>query len=280
VNGGPYWSDGACTLYLGDALDVLREMPGASVDCCVTSPPYFWLRDYGVEGQYGLEESPDAYVAQLVQVFAEVRRVLADDGTLWLNLGDSYYSAKGLPHGDDAKQSARRFGLRVLDAPGLGVPRKSLLGIPWRVVLALQADDWTLRSAVIWRRPTASPEPTAKDRPWRTTEHLFLLAKNPRYWFDRSALGGDEDVWTIEPDRSTGSGDHAAPFPLALPRRCIAAGCRPGGTVLDPFSGSGTSGEAAIHLGCRYIGIDLNPAYHDLAVKRYAQGVLSFGEAS
>jgi hypothetical protein len=278
----PYWSDETCSLLLGDALEVLRGMPDASADCCVTSPPYYSLRDYGVAGQYGLEDSPAEYVAHMRQVFAEVYRVLADDGTFWLNIGDTYYSGRGNPgpNAPDAKQRARRGWLRPVDrcSQPWGI-KKSLLGIPWQVVFALQQDRWALRAAITWRRTTAVPEPTGHDRPWRTTEPLFLFTKRSRYWFDRSALGGEEDVWTIEPDRGMDSGEHAAPFPIALPRRCIAAGCKPHGTVLDPFSGSGTSGEAAIQLGRRYIGIDLNPAYHDLAVKRYAQGVLDFGEA-
>lgn len=271
----PYYSCDQLTLYHGDALEVLRQMPSASMDCCVTSPPYYGQRDYGIEGQIGHEASPDIYVQCLRIMFTEVRRVLADHGTLWLNLGDSYYSAKGEPRGPDIKQRARRFGLRPLDRSGLGVPRKSLLGMPWRVALALQADGWTLRSAIIWHRATAQPEPSAKDRPWRSYESLFLLAKRPRYYFDRAALNGDEDIWHIEPDRGAASDGHTAPFPVALPYRCISAGCPPYGAVLDPFSGSGTTGHAAQLLGCRYMGIDLNAAFHEIAIKRYEQGVLT-----
>lgn len=273
----PYYSDDTVTLLLGDALDVLRTLPDASVDCIVTSPPYYSLRDYGTEGQYGLEPTPAGYVETMRIVFAEARRVLVDDGTLWLNLGDSYYSAKGRPHGQDSKQAARRGFLRPLDAPGLGFPRKSLLMIPARVAIALQDDEWTLRSEITWRRTTAVPEPTALDRPWRTTERLYLFSRGPRYWFDRTPLAGAEDVWVIEPDRGRDSGNHAAPFPIELPMRCIQAGCKPGGTVLDPFSGSGTTGAAARHLDRRYVGIDLNPAYHELAKGRFAQSVFFFG---
>ncbi|MEV5770114.1 site-specific DNA-methyltransferase [Streptomyces antimycoticus] len=272
----PYYQDEQVTLLLGDAREVLCTLPDTSVDCIVTSPPYYGLRDYGTPGQYGLEPTPAAYVETMRSVFAEARRVLADDGTLWLNLGDSYYSAKGRPHGADAKQIARRGFLRPLDGPGLGFPRKSLLMVPARVAIALQDDGWTLRSEITWRRTTAVPEPTAKDRPWRTTERLFMFVKQPRYWFNRAPLAGAEDMWTIEPDRSAESNGHAAPFPIGLPSRCIQAGCRPGGTVLDPFSGSGTTGAAARHLDRRYIGIDLNATYHDLAKTRFAQTSLFF----
>lgn len=275
-----YYLDEQVKLLLGDALDQLRTLPDGSVDCIVTSPPYYSLRDYGTPGQYGLESTPAEYVETMRALFAEARRVLTDDGTLWLNLGDSYYSAKGRPHGVDAKQSARRGFLRPLDGPGLGFPRKSLLMIPARVAIALQDDGWTLRSEITWRRTSAVPEPTAKDRPWRTTERLFLFSKAPRYWFNRAPLAGAEDVWTIEPDRGGDSGNHTAPFPIELPIRCIKAGCKPGGTVLDPFSGSGTTGAAARQLGRKYIGIDLNSAYHDLAKARFAQGVLDFGGAA
>ncbi|PRX95594.1 DNA-methyltransferase [Allonocardiopsis opalescens] len=274
-----YFADEQVTLLLGDALEQLRTLPDASADCCVTSPPYYGLRDYGAEGQYGLEATPDEYVQRLRAVFAEVRRVLDPAGTLWLNLGDSYYSAKGAPVGADRSQRARRWdAVRPLDRSGLGYPRKSLLMIPARVAIALQADGWTLRAEIIWRRPGAQPEPTAHDRPGRSTERIYLLAAGPRYHYDRSAPGSDTDVWTIGTDRAAASHGHTAPYPLALPLRAIAAGCKPGGTVLDPFSGSGTTGDAARRLGRNYIGIDINPRYHDLAVARFAQGVLDLGD--
>jgi DNA modification methylase len=276
VTATEHYRDEQVTLLLGDALHVLRTLPDGSADCIVTSPPYYSLRDYGTPGQYGLEPTPAAYVATMTAVFAEARRVLADDGTLWLNLGDSYYSAKGSPVGGDRKQKARRGFVRPLDGSGLPFPRKSLLMIPSRVAIALQDDGWTLRSQITWRRTTAAPEPTAKDRPHRTTEQLFLFAKRPQYRFDRAGLAGAEDIWTIEPDRTRASDGHTAPFPVDLPTRCISAGCRPGGVVLDPFSGSGTTGAAARHLGRHYVGIDINAEYHDLAVKRFEQTTLNF----
>ncbi len=253
----PFWR-----LYAGDARRVLHGLPAASVNCVVTSPPYYWQRDYQTAGQFGLEPSIQGYVDNLRETFAELRRVVANDGTVFLNLGDTYYSAKGRPHGDDAKHKARRFGLRAVDGPGLGLPRKSLIGIPWRVALALSADGWTLRSAIVWVRETAIPEPTAKDRPHRKHEFIFLFSKQPRYYFDRSQLGGEEDVWFIEPDRAAESrGLHYAPYPRALVNRCVRVGCPVGGVVLDPFVGGGTTMSAALDLGRSVVGIDLNPDF-------------------
>ncbi|MBL0780233.1 DNA-methyltransferase [Streptomyces albidoflavus] len=270
-----YHQDEQAALLLGDALDQLRTLPDGSVDCIVTSPPYYGLRDYGAAGQLGLEETPALYVDRIRAVFAEARRVLAATGTLWLNLGDSYYSAKGRPTGVDRRQRARRWaGPRPLDQSGLPYPRKSLLMIPARVAIALQEDGWTLRSEIIWRRPDAAPEPTARDRPRRTTERVYLLTKSARYHYSREDAGASTDVWTIGTDRAAASHGHVAPYPEALAARCIAAGCPPGGLVLDPFSGSGTTGAAARHLGRRYIGIDISATYHDLARARFAQGVL------
>nr|WP_155073651.1 site-specific DNA-methyltransferase [Streptomyces taklimakanensis] len=306
-------------MLLGDALDVLRTLPDGSVDCIVTSPPYYGLRDYGTEGQYGLESTPAAYVETMRQVFAEARRVLADDGTLWLNLGDSY----AYPPGSAGRQgNGQREGLRGTR----DVPPKNLLGIPWRTAFALQDDGWILRSEVIWAKRNIMPE-AVKDRPTRAHEQVFLFTKQPRYFYDADAIreeststaqeahnqryarqyeahtvraaatgqpgnvnnvgihsrpgkGGRNarSVWTISQRPNPQA--HFATFPIDLPIRCIKAGCKPGGVVLDPFSGSGTTGAAARQLGRKYVGIDLNPAYHDLAKARFAQGVLDFEEAS
>jgi DNA modification methylase len=248
------------------------------MDCAVTSPPFFGQRDYGIKGQYGLEDSPAGYVANLRPVFAEVRRVLTSDGTLWLNLGDTYYSGRGSPgpNGTDAKQPARRGWVRSVDRPGQpwGTP-KSLLMIPERVVMALQEDDWRLRNKGVWRKTNPTPDHTA-DRLPATWEPWFLLVKSRRYWFRPLPYG---DVWDIPFTPLPGT--HSPPFPLEFPLRCIQAGCKPGGVVLDPFSGTGTTGEACRRLGFRYTGIDLDPACHDEAItKRYPQGVLDFGETA
>lgn len=319
-----YFHDDTVTLLLGDSLDVMRTLPNASVDCIVTSPPYLGLRDYGTPGQYGLEESPTAYVETMRAVFAEARRVLADDGTLWLNLGDSYaYPPGSAGRQGDGQRKGRTFtaeGLRGTDA----LPPKNLLGIPWRVAFALQDDGWILRNEIIWSKPNAMPE-SVTDRMSTRHEHLFLFVKQQRYWFDLDPIreplarpealtegivfggskgpgwklgasgrrsGGNPSVYGGGQQKGRNPGDvwsittkpypaaHFAVFPIELPFRCIQAGCKPGGTVLDPFSGSGTTGAAARQLDRRYIGIDLNPAYHDLAKERFAQGAFFFGEAS
>ncbi|HEY0888923.1 MAG TPA: site-specific DNA-methyltransferase [Nocardioides sp.] len=325
----PYYSDDLVTLYHGDSLTVLRELPDASVDCCVTSPPYFGLRDYGEEGQYGLESSPAEYVETMRALFAEVRRVLTDDGTLWLNIGDSYYSGRGNPgpNAADEKQPARRGWIRPVDRPGQSWAKpKDLLGIPWRVAFALQDDGWTLRNDIIWAKPNAMPE-SVSDRLATRHEHLFLLTKGRRYWFDLDPIrephsdvsvrraqphradpgrtyregdpyegvGGAQtlrldqmnhplgrnpgDVWSIPTQPFPGA--HFAVMPQALAERCILGGCKPGGVVLDPFSGSGTTGLAAAKHGRKYVGIDLNADYLDLSLRtRLAQPGLDFGEAS
>lgn len=323
----PYWSDDTVTLLLGDARETLAGMPDGSVDCIVTSPPYFGLRDYGTPGQYGLEPTPAAYVETMRAVFAEARRVLAEDGTLWLNLGDSYAypPGSGGRQGVSGQRTDRTFTAE--GRPGTReVPPKNLLMIPARVAIALQDDGWILRSEIIWAKRNLMPE-AVKDRPTRSHEQVFLLTKRPKYFYDADAIreesasaaqdahnqryarqyeahtaraattgqpgnvnsigvhsrpgkGGRNarDVWTIS--QTPNPQAHFATFPLELPLRCIKAGCRQGGTVLDPFSGSGTTGAAARQLGRRYVGIDLNPAYHDLATERFSQGVIDFGETA
>ncbi|QBJ94496.1 site-specific DNA-methyltransferase (plasmid) [Streptomyces seoulensis] len=289
----PYYSDDQVTLLLGDALETLRTLADASVDCVVTSPPYYGLRSYGVDGQYGLEASPAEYVETMRSLFAEARRVLADDGTLWLNLGDSYVCS---PKGSESKTDGLVGRSNHLTTPagsggksGGGLAMKQLLGIPWRVAFALQDDGWFLRNEIIWNKPNAMPE-SVRDRLSNRHEHLFMLAKQPRYWFDLDSIRSASrtaddsngrnpgDVWSITTRPYPAA--HFAVFPIDLPLRCIKAGCKPGGTVLDPFSGSGTTGAAARQLGRKYIGVDLNPEYHELAKGRFVQGVLDFGGAA
>lgn len=257
-------------IYNGDCRDVLRLIPERSVNCVVTSPPYFWQRDYGEANQIGHEATIDGYVEAIVECFDGVARVLRDDGVVFLNLGDTYYSAKGKPHGTDKKSNGREWSrskLRAVDGPGLGLPRKSLIGIPWRVALAMQKAGWTLRSDVVWKRPGALPEPTAHDRPRLTHEHVFIFSKGPKYWFDRSGVVGEEDIWQITP-RSDTPGAHFAPFPSALVEKCLRCGCPPGGTVLDPFVGSGTSASVALKTNRNAIGIELKTQYCEFAVDR------------
>lgn len=256
-------------VHRGDALAVLRTLPNDHFDCVVTSPPYYWQRDYKVEGQIGLEKTIDEYVRSICAVIDGMRAKLKDTGVVFLNLGDTYYSAKGLPRGKDPKSRHRRFGLRAVDASGLGVPRKTTIGIPWRVALELIHRKWVLRAPIIWLREGSMPEPTAKDRPWRTYEHVFMFSKSPNYWFDRKELRGEEDVWRIRAHKMKDKQhNHSAPFPEALAERCIRVGCPESGTVLDPFVGSGTSQIVAARLNRHSVGIDLSPDFCKMAVTR------------
>ncbi|MGX1742094.1 DNA-methyltransferase [Bosea sp. NPDC055353] len=254
-----------------DAHAGVSRLPDEFVDCVVTSPPYYWQRDYEVEGQTGHEDTVEAYVRALVQVFKEVRRVLKKRGTAFIVIGDTYYSGNGQPKGGDPKQIWRSFArrkYRAVDRPGFGLPQKSLIGIPWRVALALQADGWVLRSAVVWRKPKGLAEPSVKDRPWTTTETIFILAKSSSYHFDRSGLDGQEDVWDIPAPNAKRRFRHAAPFPEALVDRCLAAGCPAGGVVLDPYAGSGTTLQVALDRGSPAIGIELSSHYVNLSRQR------------
>lgn len=245
----------------GDCIKSLKLLEAERFQCVVTSPPYYWQRDYKVEGQIGLEKDIDGYVSNVVNCMSEVRRVLKKNGVLFLNLGDTYYSAKGLPKGDDRKNKARRFGLRAVDASGLGVPRKTILGLPWRIALSMIADGWILRSPIIWERHNTLPEPTAKDRPWRTYEFLFLFAKHQKYFFSRENLKGAEDVWRI-PIRTNGKNvEHAATFPQALAEKCILCGSKEGDEILDPFAGSGSTMIASLRANRNAFGVDLKEEY-------------------
>ena len=249
-------------LFCGQAKHALRLIESASIDCVVTSPPYFWLRDYQVEGQIGLEDQVGDYVNSIADVMDEVFRVLAPAGTVFLNIGDTYYSGKGLPQGPDKKSSKRRIGLRAVDKSGglgIGLQRKSLIGVPWRVAIELTARDWVLRSPIIWRRSKSLSEPV-RDRPARSYEHVFLLVKSRKYYFDKDALpqDGTEDVWTIPARKQLNGAKETAPFPDELVDQCLAIGCPPGGTVLDPFCGSGTTMRVALQSGRSAIGIELS----------------------
>ena len=281
------------------------------------------MRDYGTDGQYGLESSPVEYVETMRALFSELRRVLADDGTLWLNIGDSYSGSGKGPVGVSAM--VPNHAAAVGGKPYLGIPEKNLIGIPWRVAFALQDDGWILRNAIIWQKPNAMPE-SVTDRLSGRYEHVFLFSKQRSYWFDldpireeviypknpvrdvvspdpvqyapgmrpqngrartgrqRGYVGSDlgrnpGDVWSIP--TAPFSAAHFAVFPVALPQRCILAGCKPGGTVLDPFNGSGTTGLAAQRTGRKYIGIDINREYLDLTLRtRLQNAALDFGEVS
>jgi DNA modification methylase len=246
------------TVHQGDARAVMANLPKESVHCIVTSPPYYWQRDYKVIGQVGLEKSIEQYVTTIADYMDEARRLLRKDGLLFLNLGDTYYSKKGKPKGKDRKNWARRFGLRAVDTSGLGVPRKTTIGIPWRVAIEMITRGWTLRCPIIWKREAPQPEPTAVDRPWRTYEMMFMFSRRPTYYFKRDALQGAEDIWTIPSQSKSTDRTLSAYFPEALVRRCLDVGCPAKGIVLDPFAGSGTVLRAALSGRRQAIGIDLN----------------------
>ena len=250
-------------------------MPDGVFQCCVTSPPYYGLRNYQVAGQIGLEQTPGEYVERLVAVFQEVRRVLRDDGTLWLNLGDSYANDSKWGGSSGGKHAAALHGNTGIGRTKkhTGAKDKDLLMIPARVALALQADGWWLRSDIIWHKPNPMPSP-AKDRPTSSHEHVFLLTKQPRYFFDAEAVAEPScagsrnvrDVWTINtrPFKEA----HFAVMPAELARRCLLAGCPVGGKVLDPFGGAGTTGLAAGESGRYATLIELNPDYAEIARQR------------
>ena len=263
----------------GDAVEALSLIAPESVECVITSPPYFWLRDYGVPRQIGLEDTVAGYIDALTRVFDEVFRVLSPTGTLFLNLGDTYYSGKGKSHGTDQKSKKRRFGLRAVDKSGgldLGLQRKSIIGIPWRVATSLSKREWVLRSPIIWHRDKCLPE-AVNDRPRRSYEFVFMFAKSRHYYFNRKPLVDqniDEDVWTIPPRTQSNGKLETAPFPEELVERCLSIGCPPGGLVLDPFAGSGTTLSVALATNRPAIGIDVHPDLCQYMVRRLSGQLL------
>ena len=282
-----YWTNGLTTFYQADARSLPLE--DLSVNCVVTSPPYWGLRDYGVDNQIGLEPTPELYVEHIVEVFREVRRVLRDDGTLWLNLGDSYASGTG---GDRriADPTSQHWSQTSIEnrararPPTPGLKPKDLVGMPWKVAFALQTDGWYLRSDIIWSKPNPMPE-SVTDRPTRSHEFIFLLTKNPKYYYDADAIKepalyadavvklgtkphnrNKRTVWEIPTQPYPEA--HLATYPEKLVQPCVLAGCPPKGTVLDPFSGAGTTAVVAQKLGRLAIGVELNPDYLHLATLR------------
>ena len=256
-----------------DATTALATLADESVHTVVTSPPYWGLRDYGIPGQIGAEPTVEAYVEDLVEVFAQVRRVLRADGTLWLNLGDGYTSGGRTWRHADKKLPARGMGYRPPTPDGL--KPKDLIGVPWRVAFALQADGWYLRTDIVWHKPNGNPE-SVKDRPVRAHEYLFLLTRAERYRYDHEAVrqplaagGGHKalrSVWSVNTEPFPDA--HFACFPTELVRPCVLAGSAQGDVVLDPFFGSGTVGEVARELGRDFIGLELNADYVEVARRR------------
>lgn len=325
-------------ILLGDAIEQLKRLEAESVHTCVTSPPYYNLRDYGVAGQIGLEATVEEYIGKLVEVFREVRRILRPDGTLWVNIGDCYATGTKASRkqsknpGVGANRPEAQGSVARLGNP-TGCKTKDLIGIPWLLAFALRADGWYLRQDIIWSKTNCMPE-SVRDRCTKSHEYIFLLSKSQHYYFDAAAIsepiagstakrclqnieqqrgsdrqpgktngrmkavlprfGGEKygtdsreesrtksgkpytpamrrnkrDVWAI----STGGfkGAHFAVFPERLVEPCILAGCPEGGTALDPFVGSGTTGAVAKRLGRNFVGIELNPEYWQMAVNRVA----------
>ncbi|MGM0843316.1 MAG: DNA-methyltransferase [Bacillota bacterium] len=275
VNPNNLFEEQPCEILIGDTANILKSFPEKTFQSCITSPPYWGLRDYGIDGQIGAEETIDAYIKNLVDVFREVHRVLKDDGTLWLNIGDSYTSGNRGWRDKDKKNPARAMSYRPPNPEGL--KNKDLIGVPWKIAFALQQDGWYLRSDIIWNKPNCQPE-SVKDRPTRSHEYVFLLTKSEKYYYDYEAikepgangkLKNRRTVWNIntKPFKEA----HFAVFPPALVEPCILAGSRPDSIVLDPFFGSGTVGEVAMEKGRKCLGIELNPEYGEIARKRIDQ---------
>lgn len=299
-------------VFIGDCIETMREMADQSVHCCVTSPPYFGLRDYGVDGQIGLEETPEQFIAKLVEVFREVRRVLRDDGTLWVNIGDSYARSAGPEEsklatthtiGVGYKRVAENGGApKKKNRPPEGLKPKDLIGIPWMLAFALRADGWYLRQDIIWHKPNPMPE-SVKDRCTKAHEYVFLLSKSERYFFDSEAMKEPAICAGTRPSAAKGSfnakgeplpgqlpfravtetrnrrsvwsvatkpykGAHFATFPPALIEPCILAGSPVGGTVLDPFGGSGTTAGVALKNKRNAVLCELNSDYAALVPER------------
>jgi site-specific DNA-methyltransferase (cytosine-N4-specific) len=276
-----YMLDEQCQIILGDSKTELQKIPDNTFQCCVTSPPYWGLRDYGYEDQIGSEMKVDEYIAKLVAVFREVHRVLKDDGTVWLNIGDSYTSGNRKWRQADRKNQARAMSYRPPTPEGL--KPKDLIGLPWKVAFALQSDGWYLRSDIIWYKPNCQPE-SVKDRPTQSHEYIFLLSKSKMYYYDNSAvkestLDGKKmrncrSVWSVNTEGYPDA--HFAVFPPSLVRPCILAGSKPGSIVIDPFFGSGTVGEVCIETGRKCVGIELKPEYVDLAKKRISKATAAY----
>lgn len=293
------------TILQGDAIEKLRHIREESINTCVTSPPYYNLRDYGEKGQIGREGTPEEFVEKLVGVFREVRRVLRPDGTLWVNIGDSYATRSGAQPPTNTRNSCGHTQKR----PPSGYKYKDLIGIPWLLAFALRADGWYLRQDIVWNKTNCMPE-SVRDRCTKSHEYIFLLSKSERYYFDTEAIcepiaassqkryqqdiehqagssrqPGKENgpmkaagngktrnkrsVWSISTARFKGA--HFATFPEKLVEPCILAGCPTDGTVLDPFMGSGTTGAVSKRLGRNFVGVEINPEYCEIARKRIAE---------
>ena len=270
------------TLLLGHCLEQLKTLPDESVNCVVTSPPYWGLRDYGIDAQIGLEDTPESFIENLTGIFREVRRVLTKDGTLWVNLGDGYYGS-GKAFGDNTTTACKQVtnkGSQLhrgkkAKKPATLMPHptlkpKDVMGLPWMFAFALRNDGWYLRSDIIWEKPNVMPE-SVRDRPTRSHEYIFLFTKSREYYYDADAIRdpngrNKRSVWSVNTKPLKEA--HFATYPPELIRPCILAGCPKGGTVMDPFTGSGTTGVVAIEENRKFVGIELNPEYMEIAQRR------------
>jgi DNA modification methylase len=306
-------------IIVGDCIEGMKTLPDGIVNTCITSPPYFGLRDYGGgDSEIGQEDTVEGYVQKMTEVFREVRRILRDDGTLWLNLGDSYMSAKNCAPPPQTQGGQRGMPSDFVPAnrkDQKGLKTKDLIGIPWRVAFALQADGWYLRQDIIWSKPNPMPE-SVEDRCTKSHEYIFLLSKKPKYYYDfeaikeplaessvsrlqqniqsqtgstranggaktngnmkavgnlSSGLKNKRSVWTVNSKGYKGA--HFAVYPENLIEPCVLAGCPVGGTVFDPFTGSGTTAVVALKNGRNYIGTELNPEYVKIAEERIKEAV-------
>lgn len=264
---------GEGVLHIGDSHTVLKSLPDESVQCVVTSPPYWGLRDYGQEGQIGAEDTLPAYIASLVEVFEEVRRILRKDGVFWLNIGDGFTSGGRTWRQSDKKLNARGMSYRP-DTPE-GMKPKDLMGVPWMLAFALRDAGWYLRTDIVWAKPNGNPE-SVRDRPTRNHEFVFMFTKSEKYYYDVDATVEPTDdgkktrrkrsVWNINTEPFPEA--HFACFPPKLVEPCVLASTREGDTVLDPFFGSGTVGQVARNLGRDFVGVELSHEYADIAKRR------------
>ena len=261
---------------LGDSRSELAKFANQTFQMCVTSPPYWGLRDYDIKGQIGAENTIDKYIDDLVAIFREVNRTLKDDGTLWLNIGDSYTSGNRTWRDTDKKNQGRAMNYRPPTPEGL--KPKDLIGVPWRLAFALQKDGWYLRSDIIWNKPNCQPE-SVKDRPTQAHEYVFLMTKTESYYYDHEAIKeptkdgrskrNRRSVWSLNTEGFNGA--HFAVFPPELVRFCILAGSQPGSVVLDPFFGVGTTGLVSTELDRGFVGIELKKEYVTLAKQRLVE---------
>ena len=265
--------DNPVTITHGDVRNVIHDIPTESVQCVITSPPYWGVRDYNVEGQIGAEPEIDQYISDLVSIFSQIRRILKPDGTFWLNIGNTYTSGGRKWRQEDSKNKGRAMSYRP-DTPK-GLKKKDLIGVAWMVALACQRDGWYLRNDIIWNKPNCQPE-SVKDRLTQSHEYIFLLTKSEKYYFDQEAImeetkGGSSKrnkrtVWDINTEPYLGA--HFATFPKALVKPCILAGSKPGDIILDPFLGSGTVCAESLKFGRLSTGIELNLDYINLIEQR------------